>query len=117
MSKVEESKRTSKFAVASISVGIFGIFCQLLLLIGTSQPALYGDYLILFYSTLELTLSVVIIASAILALLFGSLAIVNMRRSNNLIGRCLAITGIICGGELVLMSLFIIISELFVKHL
>jgi hypothetical protein len=101
------SKRKSKFAIASITLGIFSIFIQLLLIVDLIEPIFLGD----FISTTELILIIFAIMSSILALSFGIVALGKILHSNILGGKCFAIAGIIFGCEVILGVILFFITR------
>jgi hypothetical protein len=98
--------RTSRLAIVSISLGIFSMLIQLLEIINLTSPYLYGETFFVTYSKLETGLIITLIVSAILALILGIIGVFRIKQSENLKGRNLAITGIVCGCEFILLVVF-----------
>jgi len=106
--------RTSKLAIISLSMGILSILLQILEIINLMFPDLYGEEFFIIYANIETGIIIASIISAVLALLSGVIALYKIKIANNLKGRLLAITGIICGCLfIVILLLFLVIREFF----
>jgi hypothetical protein len=106
------SKRSSKIAIASISLGMLSFILQMIELIDLFAVNLYNDFWFHLISLLEIELLIVMSLSALLAILFGIIALVKIRNSNNLTGRGMAIAGIIFGSEYFILSILILTIEI-----
>jgi hypothetical protein len=108
-------KRTNKFAIASFVSGIASLLLQLIDIILLLALFQYAWYALL--SPISFVLILFIIISAILALLFGITAIIQINRTGNLKGRRFAITGLICGCEFIIIFLLFLVDITFLLNL
>jgi hypothetical protein len=112
-------KRTSKLAIASLVFGLLSIFIQLIYLVEGLIPyfsVFQFDHWRLnpeFWYVLESIGYVIIAGSGILALVFGSIALYEIKNKNYLKGRCFAFWGTICGCEFIILLILGLIIVLF----
>jgi hypothetical protein len=97
-------KQTSKCAIAAGTLGIISMLTQFLVMYELMCPSALSNDLFIVYSNMENALLIIIVISAVLALLFGIITLIQIHRSTNLKGKRLAIIGII-GGIVFLLCL------------
>ena len=113
MNNLPAKKRTSKLAIASLTLGILSLFILSLIIVDTVDWDFFRSSHFSWLQNINETLGdwkiVICAVPVILSLIFGWISLVKIKNENNLRGKPLAICGIVCASAFILFFLYMAI--------